>query len=107
MERLLLMLIQLVIQILFGAIKLALMLATLIGRLLAMILPLVFRALVALVTGVVRLLRARGRANPRSSHPWGVPPRPSAPVPRRGGSKPALTYRRRNTVDNFWRSGDR
>jgi hypothetical protein len=107
MEGLLLMLIQLFIQILFGMIKLTLMLATLIGRLLAIILPLVFRALVALVTGVVRLLQSRGRANPRSSHPWGDQPRPTTPVARRGGSKPALTYRRRNTVDNFWRSGDR
>lgn len=107
MEGLLLMLIQLVIQILFGAIKLALMLATLIGRLLAIILPLVFRALIALVTGIFRLLRAPGRANLRSSQPWGDQPRPTTSVAPRGGSKPALTYRRRNTVDNFWRSGDR
>ena len=107
MEGILLMLIQLVIQILLGFIKLALMLATLIGRLLAMMMPSVFRAIVALVTKVVCMLQSRGPPNPRSPRPWSESPRPSSPVSRRSGSKPALTYRRRNTVNSFWRSGDK
>lgn len=113
MEGLLFLVIQLVIQALLGMAKLLCMLAFLFGRLLAMLLPVFFRAAAALVIALVGLLAGR-RHDP--GQPWHQePPRYphqrdlSSRTRQRGGRSASvqLTYRRRYTVDNFWRSGDR
>lgn len=112
MEGLLFFVIQLVMQALLGMAKLLCMLAILFGRLLAMLLPIVFRAAGALVMALVGLFAAHRRAPDQSWHQ--EPPRypqrqASSRTLQRDGRSPSapLSYRRRYTVDNFWRSGDR
>lgn len=106
MESLLIMLVQLIVSILLGIMRLTLTLAFLLGRMLAVLLPVAFRGIFALIKAIVRHLN-RGRQEKIAPRYIDVTAYTRHPDRARGGSEPSasLSYRRRHTVRNYWRSG--
>jgi hypothetical protein len=106
METLLIMLVQLIVSILLGIVRLTWKLAFLLGRLLAVLLPVAFRGMRALISAIIRRLsqERQEKIGPRYIDVTAYTRHPDRP---RGGSESgaSLSYRRRHTVRNYWRSG--